>query len=115
VTSPYDGSIVNGSRTYKVGVTANGTATSVLFWYDLHLYGNYHVHTSPPGFGDDSSRGDLGPALQYLTTNFVVSTGEAIKLTVHHNPTKIVFTATGAKQEGIPYFMTRLILKGLKQ
>lgn len=93
VTTPLDGSIVNGSCCYSISVNTPGTATAVLFWYDLNLYGDHHVHTSPPGFGDDSSRSEMGPALQYFTRNLAVSEGEAIKLTVYHNPTKIAFTA----------------------
>ena len=78
------------TREVDLTVTADRNANAVLFWLDMHLYGDVHVVTGP------EHRGWLGPALQHLPGEARVHLGEVLPLRCSHNTVRMRFDLDSA-------------------
>ena len=78
-------------KNVDVEFTAEGRFNAVMFWYDLHLWGDVHLSSGPDA--DEAASGEryLQPALQYLAGELRVDPGTIMPVIASHNTVRMRF------------------------
>ena len=72
-------------KNVDVEFTSDGKFNAVMFWYDLHLWGDVHLSTGPEAATAAPGQRYLQPALQYLAGELRVEANTIMPVIASHN------------------------------